>query len=190
MGYYHIELDLTTRELCTIVLPWGKYEYQRLPMGLSTSVDLFQEKMSGLMHDLEFVRVYLDDILCISKDSFDDHLTKLGRIFQRLRSAGLKVNAKKCHWAQDSIEYLGYLITREGISPMPKKIEAIHKIKAPTTRKQLRSFIGMVNYYRDMWPKRAELLSPLSALTSSALKKFVWTDVHQEAFDKIKKVIV
>jgi hypothetical protein len=147
MGYYHIELDTQSKELCTIVLPWGKYEYQRLPMGLSTSVDLFQEKMSTLMEDLEFVRTYLDDILCLTKGSFEDHLDKLSMVFHKLRQAGLKVNAKKCAWAQDSFEYLGYQVSREGISPIPKKVEAIHKIQPPKTRKQLRSFIGMVNYY-------------------------------------------
>ena len=69
MGYYHIELDLFSKELCTIVLPWGKYEYQRLPMGLCNSPDIFQEKMSQLMMDLEFVRVYIDDLLIITSGS-------------------------------------------------------------------------------------------------------------------------
>ena len=166
MGYYHIELDNTSKKLCTIVLPWGKYEYQRLPMGLCTSVDLFQEKMSSLMTGLDFVRTYLDDILVITKGTFSDHLIKLSFVLQRLRAAGLKVNAKKCTWAKPEIEYLGYLISHKGMSPMPKKIEAIHKIHLPKTKKELRSFIGMVNYYRDMWPKRAEILAPLVQLTS------------------------
>ena len=84
MGYYHIELNPDAKKLCTIVLPWGKYEYQRLPMGLCTSVDLFQEKMSELMSDLEFIRAYIDDLLIITKSSFEDHLNKLEMVFQRL----------------------------------------------------------------------------------------------------------
>ena len=82
MGYYHIELTPFAKRLCTIVLPWGKYEYQCLPMGLSTSVDLFQEKMSILMQDLLFVKTYLDDVLCITKGTFEDHLAKLEQVLQ------------------------------------------------------------------------------------------------------------
>ena len=99
MGYYHIELSPDSRKLCTIVLPWGKYEYLRLPMGLCNSPNVFQEKMSTLMQDLEFVRAYIDDLLVITKGSLDDHLEKLDEVLARLREAGLKVNAKKSFFA-------------------------------------------------------------------------------------------
>jgi hypothetical protein len=72
--------------------------------------------------------------------------------------------------------------------PSQKKVEAILQIKPPTTRKQLRRFIGMVNYYRDMWPQRSHLLAPLSALTSCKVR-WKWTNEHQEAFDKMKALI-
>ena len=72
MGYYHTELSPFSKRLCTIVLPWGKYEYQRLPMGLCNSPDIFQEKMSSLMQELKFVQAYIDDLLCITKGSFED----------------------------------------------------------------------------------------------------------------------
>ena len=81
MGYYHIELTPNSKRLCTIVLPWGKYEYQRLPMGLCNSPDIFQEKMSSLMAGLEFVRTYIDDLLIITKTNWTDHLTKLEKVF-------------------------------------------------------------------------------------------------------------
>ena len=112
MGYYHIELSPFSKRLCTIVLPWGKYEYQRLPMGLCNSPDIFQEKMSTLMQDLEYVRAYIDDLLIITSGSYADHLEKLGVVLQKLRKAGLKVNAKKSFFAKDELEYLGYWITR------------------------------------------------------------------------------
>ena len=69
-----------------------------------------------------------------------------------LRDAGLKVNIKKSFFAKPELEYLGYWITRSGIAPLAKKIEAIQKLRPPTTRKELRRFIGLLNYYRDMWP--------------------------------------
>jgi hypothetical protein len=109
-------------------------------------------------------------------------------VFTRLAEAGLKINATKSHFCCDELEYLGYLINREGVRPTMKKVEAIKNIATPTTRKQLRSFIGMVNYYRDMWPKRSHLLAPLSALTSSKVK-WNWTKECQQAFDQMKELI-
>jgi hypothetical protein len=175
---------------CTIVLPWGKYEYLRLPMGLCNSPNIFQEKMSELMVGLEFVRAYIDNLLVlVSKGNFATHLEHLEHVFTRLVEAGLKVNATKGHFCCDKLEYLGYLINRKGVCPTLKKVEAITNIAPPsTTRKQLRSFFGMVNYYMDMWPKRAHLLAPLSTLTSA---KVTWklTDKSQPSFDTMKRLI-
>ena len=81
MGYYHIKLSLFTKHVCMLVLPWGKYEYQRLPMGLCNSPDIFQEQMSNLMQDLKYVRAYIDDLLIISKGSFEDHMVKVRKVF-------------------------------------------------------------------------------------------------------------
>ena len=108
-------------------------------MGLCNSPDIFQEKMSELMDGLEFVRTYIDDLLCLTKGTFEDHLEKLERVFSRLQRAGLKVNAKKSFFARHELEYLGYWITREGIQPVSKKVEAILKIAEPTNRKELPS---------------------------------------------------
>ena len=150
MGYYHIELSDASKELCTITTQWGKYEYQRLPMGLCNSPDIFQEKMADLLDGLDTVRVYIDDILHVTKGSWEEHLTGLDEVFARLRSAGLKINAKKSNFGAHEMEYLGYNITRTGIQPIAKKVQAIQAIKTPKTRKQLRGFIGMINFYRDM----------------------------------------
>jgi hypothetical protein len=95
MGYYTIRLDPDASKICTIILPWGKYSYKRLPMGIAGTPDIFQGKMLELMESLEFVRAYLDDLLCISKLSLEDHLEKLEVVLRRLCDAGLKVNAAK-----------------------------------------------------------------------------------------------
>ena len=100
-GYYHIALDPNSRKLCTIILPWGKYEYQRLPMGLCNSPDIFQEKMCSLFADLEHVRAYIDDLLIISNSTYSDHLDKLDKVLHRVEKAGLKVNANKSFFAKD-----------------------------------------------------------------------------------------
>jgi hypothetical protein len=146
MGYY-IELSPNSKRLCTIVLPWGKYEYQKLPMGLSNSPDIFQEKMLTLMAGLEFICTYIDDLLVMTMSTWEDHLQCLELVFERLSQAGLKVNAKKSFFGRSELEYLGYWITRDGIQPVSKKVEAIKNIAPPKTRKELRLFIGIVNYY-------------------------------------------
>jgi len=106
MGYYHIELTPASKQLCTIVFPFGKYEYQRLPMGLCNSPDIFQERMSELFSDLEYVRAYIDDLLCMTTGTWDDHLNKLDKILARMQEAGLKVNAKKSFFSKDAYSRL------------------------------------------------------------------------------------
>ena len=199
MGYYTIRLDSDAQKICTIILPWGKYSYLRLPMGVAGSPDIFQEKMSGLMETLEYVRTYLDDLLIITRSSFDDHLTKMSEVLSRLRKAGLRINAAKSFFAEAEIEYLGYVLTREGIKPQPEKISAILAIKPPNTVKELRKFLGMVQYYRDLWEKRSHLLAPLTDLVGECgvtkatrknktkKKPWYWDSSHQEAFDAIKQ---
>jgi ribosome-interacting GTPase 1 len=100
MGYYHIELNPDSKKYCTIVMPFGKYEYQQVEMGLCNSPDIFQEKMSKLMEGLDFIRTYIDGLLVITKESFDDHLEKLDLVLQRLEDAGLKVNGNKSFFAR------------------------------------------------------------------------------------------
>ena len=188
MGYYHIQLHPDSRKLCTIVLPWGKYEYVKLPMGLCNSPDIFQERMNDLFDGLAYVRAYIDDLLIMTNGTWEDHLEKVGIALRRLQKAGLKVNAEKSFFGHSELEYLGYWVTRNGIMPLPKKVDAIKNIATPKTKKQLRSFIGIINYYRDMWVRRSEILAPLTNLTSKDAK-WEWTDVHQQAFDKIKKLV-
>ena len=188
MGYYHIELNPTSKRYCTIVLPFGKFEYQRLPMGLCNSPDIFQEKMAELFQGLEFVQAYIDDLLICTNDSFQDHLDKLDLVLRKLGEAGLKVNANKSFFGRHELEYLGYWISREGVQPLPKKVEAILNIAPPKNKKELRGFIGIVNYYRDMWIRRSHILAPLAALTSKTVK-WKWTEVEDTAFENMKKVI-
>jgi hypothetical protein len=99
-------------------------------------------------------------------------------VFKLFSYKGLRVNAKQSTFCAEEIKYLGYWISKSGIQPIPKKVEAIKNMVGPTTLRELRRFIGMVNYYRDMWVRRSSLLAPLTSMTSKNVK-FVWTDVHQ-----------
>ena len=108
------------------------------------------------MQSLEYVRIYIDNLLTITKSTYDDHLECLGQVLVRLRDAGLRVNADKSSFAQLEVEYLGYILTRNGIKPVPGKVS--------DSVKELRRFLGMVQYYQDIWEKRSHLLAPLTDL--------------------------
>jgi hypothetical protein len=164
MGYYTIRLDPDASKICTIIFPWRKYSYKRLPIDIAGSPDIFQGKMSELMESLEFVRAYLDNHLCISKLSPEDHLENLEEVLRQLCNAGLKVNAVKSTFCALEIEYLGYVLTREGIKPHCNKVQAILAIKPPTGVRKLRHFLGMVQYYRDLWARWSKMLAPLTSL--------------------------
>ena len=129
MGYYTIRLDPDSQKICTIILPWGKYSYLRLPMGICGSPDFFQEKMTGLMQSLDYIRCYIDGFLIISKDSYAAHLIKIREVLRRLLNADLRVNMAKPFFALPEIEYLGYILIREGIKPQPEKCTAILALK-------------------------------------------------------------
>jgi Reverse transcriptase (RNA-dependent DNA polymerase) len=98
-------------------------------MGIKIAPDIFQNVMSKLTQDLEYVKTYLDDLLILTNSSFADHLTKLEMVLVRLSIAGMRVNASKSKFFAEQIEYLGYWITQNGIQPVYNKAEAILKIK-------------------------------------------------------------
>jgi hypothetical protein len=118
----------------------GKYKYKRLPMGIKIAPDVFQNVMSKLVQDMEYVKTYLDDLLILTSSSFKDHLLKLEMVLARLSTSGMRVNISKSKFFAEQIEYLeqGYWITRQGIQPIRNKVEmnAILNIKAPKTRKE------------------------------------------------------
>ncbi len=170
-------------------------------MGFGGSADIFQAQMMDLMSSLEYVRAYIDDLLIITRGTLDDHIEKIEIVLARLRDAGLKVNAAKSFFCTHEIEYLGYILTREGIKPQNKKVQAILALNPPNSVKELRHFLGMVQYYRDMWVKRSEMLAPLSDLVAECgetkttkknkVKKapWKWNPIHQAAFDCVKATI-
>jgi hypothetical protein len=133
--------------------------------------------------------------------SLEDHLDKLEVVLRRLCNAGLKVNAAKSTFCALEIEYLGYVLTRDGIKPQSNKVQAVLAIKPPTGVRQLRHFLGMVQYYRDLWARRSKMLTPLTSLVgecgqtkttkAKGTKKvpWHWDEVHPRAFDHVKATI-
>ena len=188
MGFWAIALDHASQLLCTIVLPWGKYCYLRLPMGLNCSPDIYQEKISSIFSDLEQVIVYIDDICIITKGSFSEHLSLLNEVLQRLNKNNLKVHVKKCKFCCYETEFLGFKLTRQGLTPQQNKIEAILALRPPTTVRQVRSFLGFINYYKVFIPHRSGLLAPISNLVKKGIK-FVWSPECNTAFTTLKHIL-
>jgi hypothetical protein len=143
----------------------------------------------------------MDDLLIITRGILDDHLQKIETVLNRLCDAGLKVNEAKSLFCAHEIEYLGYILTREGIKPQPKKVQAIFVLRPPNNVKKLRHFLGMVQYYRDMWARCGEMLAPLTDLVgecgetkTTRMNKtkenpWRWDPIHQQVFDSVKAAI-
>ncbi len=123
------------------------------------------------MVTLKFVQAYMDDLLIITRRTLDEHLQRMETVLTRLRDAGLKVYAAKSLLCAHEIEYLSYILTREGIKLQPKKVQAILTLNLLNNVKELRHFLGMVQYYRDMWARCSEMLVPLTDLVGSAEKQ-------------------
>jgi hypothetical protein len=143
----------------------------------------------------------MDDLLIITRGILDKHLQKMDTVLTRLRNTGLKVNAAKSLFCAHEIEYFGYILTREGIKPQPKKVKGIFALNLPNNTKELRYFLRMVQYYRDMWAGRSEMLAPLTDLVGECgetkttrmnkTKKnpWWWDPIHQQAFDNVMAAI-
>ena len=159
-------------------------------MGVSCSPDIFQAKIYELLGDIQGTKAYIDDILAINKGTFSEHLEQLEEIFRRCQKANLQLNANKCNFGINEIDYLGYIVTPEGVKPDPKKIKAIQAMERPTTVTEVRRFIGMIQYYRDLWPKRSHTLQPFTSVSSGKKgTRIKWSPELESAFHETKKMV-
>jgi hypothetical protein len=139
--------------------------------GFGGSANIFQAQIMDLMASLKFVQAYMDDLLVITRRTLDKHLQKMETVLTRLCDTGLKVNAAKSLFCAHEIECLGYILTREGIKSQSKKVQAMLTLNPPNKVKELRHFLGMVQYYRDMWARRSEMLVHLTDLVGECGKQ-------------------
>ena len=158
-----------------------------MPFGLTNAPATFQRLMecalAGLVGDQ--CLIYLDDIIIFSS-TFNEHLKCLACVFDRLWAAGLELKAKKCHFMQEQVTYLGHIISNKGIVPDKAKLTAVTVYPTPQTTKEVKQFMGISNYYRNFIPSYTHIAEPLHCLLRKSYKTFNWTKECQESFDTLK----
>ena len=187
-SFHNIPMAAEDIEKTAFRVPWGHWEWLRVPFGLKNSGAAFCKAMDLALAGLQWIYclAYIDDVLIFSK-TFEDHLLHIESVMTRLMNAGFKLKAKKCKFATKEMEFLGHLITPEGIKPNPKKIEVINSLPAPTTVKLVQQFLGMANYYKKFIPGYSIIVKPIVELIKKGVK-FIWSDACQKAFDIIKQL--
>ena len=146
------------------VSSYGKWEFKRCPFGLAQALAYFQRSINEVLSGFTFAFGYLDNILVFSLD-ITSHLKHLRLLFERLRAADLKLKEVKCNFLQKHIQYLGHIVSIEGITPLPEKCISIQKMLPPKTPKEIKQFLGLIGYYRKFVSRFSDLARPLNALT-------------------------
>lgn len=186
-GYHQVEVDPKDREITAFDPGFGGiYEYNVLPFGLNTAPSTFQRLMELVLAGLHWktVLIYLDDIL-IFASSFEQHVQRLGEVFERIISAGLKLKPSKCNLFRRKINFLGHVVSEEGVSCDPNKLEKVKNWPNPINVKQVKQFLGLASYYRKYVPDFSTIANPLNVLTRKYVR-FHWGKEEQTAFDKLK----
>ena len=187
-AYHHIPMAPEDIPKTAFVCEQGLFEYGTLQFGLSNAPSYYSQLMSIVLNGVEDATAYLDDVLIWSR-TFEDHLKTLSTVLDRIKQAGLKLNRKKCEFLKEEMKYLGHVITTEGLKPDMDKIKVIQDLKAPSNVKQVRSFMGMANFFRRYLPRLAEQAKPLTKLTGKHAQ-FEWVPTQQKAFEDIKLTLI
>jgi RNase H-like domain found in reverse transcriptase/Integrase zinc binding domain/Reverse transcriptase (RNA-dependent DNA polymerase) len=195
-GFNQQSVSDTAKDLTTFITPLGCFRVHRLMMGLRNAPSIFMKSMLLMVEGLHGVKVYLDDVAISSGemastqeeeglDPWDIHLSRVSTFIHRCAEYRLRLNPSKCHIGNGEIKYLGYIISAEGLKPDPEKVQAVQSMEAPADVTDVRSFLGLINYYRSFIPYCAEYSAPLSALLTKGTV-FRWGEQQQIAFDKLK----
>jgi hypothetical protein len=186
-GFHQIELSEKSSYLCTFNTPFGRYKYNRLPFGLSSSPEVFQRETLKIFGDIRGVSVYFDDLI-IAASNPEEHDHIMQNVIEKARKHGIKFNKEKLQYKQSQVKFLGLLFSENGLNPDPSKIRAISELKIPKNIKELQRFLGMVNFLNRFIPNLASKLNNLNILLRKD-RDWLWGKEQQVAFDEIKQVI-
>jgi len=187
-AYLQLELHPDSLEYCMINTHKGLYQFSRLPFGIASAPALFQRMMDNILQDVPGAMCYIDDIL-VTGPTEAEHLQRLEEVLRRLQAHGIRMKRGKCSFMQDAVEYLGHRVDADGLRATPEKIAAIEKGPLPRNVQQLRSFLGLLNYYRKFLPNLATLIQPLNTLLQKG-KKWSWSEKCTQAVKAAKELLM
>lgn len=188
-GYHQINIDPADIHKTAFSTKSGHYEYVRMPFGLSSAPATFTRAMKSVLMGLEeMCTAYLDDIV-VHGSSLIDHQKKLEQVFDRLRTHKLKLQPNKCSFLRKEVLYLGHVINENGVSPDPNKLKCIREYPKPKNPKDIKSFLGLLNYYRRFVDNFAKIAKPLTYLLKKDVP-FKWTDNCEHSFEELKKALM
>ena len=188
-GYWQIPLAEEAKPLTAFVTHNGLYQFRTMPFGLINAPATFSRVMRNLLRGIDGVHNFIDDIL-IHTTSWEKHLEVLKELLSRLRKANMKAKPSKCSIAQESLDFLGHRVGGGRIQPMSNKVQAIQEAPRPETKRQLRSFLGFIGYYRKFIPSFAEVAVPLTNLTKKGKPNVLeWGESEERAFKSLKSKI-
>ena len=188
-GYWQMPVLEEDKHKTAFVVPWGLYQFKRLPMGLCNAPASFERLMERVLVGLnwEICLVYLDDIIVFAR-SFPEHLERLRQVLMRLIKNNLKLCPAKCFIFRLFVKFLGHIVSGRGVACDPEKTEAIRDWPVPVDVSQVRSFLGLCSYYRRFAPSFATIAAPMYQLTE-AKSEFLWTSDCQAAFEHLKRLL-
>lgn len=186
-GYWQVPLTQRAKEYAAFVIPDGLFAYRRMPFGLRNAGATFQRLMNIVLRGLDNVEAYIDDVVVFS-ESWSDHLKHVRGLFERLKEANLTVNLSKSEIAQATVTYLGKIVGQGKVRPVSAKVDAILEFPVPTTRRELKRFLGMAGYYRAFCRNFSQIATRLTDLTSPKVA-FQWTSECQIAFEQRKALL-
>lgn len=189
-GYYQIPMTDASKHLTAFITPDGHYEFNRMPFGLVNAPSTFQKTINSILGNARFKKAfaYMDDVIIPSK-TVEEGFEKLRETLDLFRNSGLTLKLSKCNFFMESIDYLGFEVSQQGIRPGKRKIEAVEAFPRPTDQHKLRQFIGLASFFRRFIKSFSVIARPLTML----LKKdcaWYWDELQENAFVKLKEELV
>ncbi|KAL5470941.1 hypothetical protein EMCRGX_G029003 [Ephydatia muelleri] len=186
-AYLQMEVDPSSRKFMVVATHKGYFQYKRLPFEVNFAPAIFQKTMEKILAGIDKVAVYIGDII-VGGSSKEEHIRILREVFVRLRDANVRAKKSKCRFVQKEVVYLGYRIDEHGVHPTEEHLEAIQSMPTPTNAKELRSFLGMINYYSRFIANLQPICAPLHALTKHSVN-WTWSKESDKIFQHLKLIL-
>ena len=183
-GFWQIQLDDRSSKLCTFNTPFGRYRFTRMPFGIKSAPEVFQNIMSQMVEDIEGAESIIDDIL-VWGATVEEHDMRVKRVLEKAKQYNLKLSRSKCEIRRSELKYVGHLLTQDGVKPDPEKVRAVQSMNKPENKQELLTFLGFVQYLGKFMPRMSDVSAPLRKLTEKSVA-WNWSKEHDVSFNALK----